>query len=88
MVAFRYGTNGEGLVYPTAVMVFLQATPQVYLSVSMDIVWPYNACSQSTFLRCKMLLVTDLTHVSSATAGARTFTLYLLHCCITQILLE
>jgi len=65
-------------------MVCLLAAPWVQLSVSAGNGWPHNALRHHWlmpischFRDCKALLVTSLTHVSSAITGVLTFTVLL-----------
>ena len=73
-----------------AAMVCLLAAPWVQLSVSAGNGWPHNSLRHQWlmpischFRDCKALLVTSLTHVSSAIAGVQTFTFT----CVILILL-
>ena len=72
--------RGEGL-WLIGAMVCLLAAPLVQLSVSAGNGWPHNALRHHWlmpischFRDCKALLVTSLTHVSSAIASVQTFT--------------
>jgi len=71
----------EGLVWLIGAMVCLLAAPWVQLSVSAGNEWPHNVLwyhwlmpISCHFRDCKALLVTSLTHISSAVTSVQTFT--------------
>ena len=73
-------------------MVCLLAVPWVQLSVSAGNGWPHNALwhhwlmpISCHFRDCKALLVTSLTHVSSAITSVQTFTFTFLLCVYSAV---